>query len=481
MLQNISEEFKTYTRRLLGEERYELFVRSLEDKPCVSIRLNPFKEHSAGLSVDGRLVGKDGLVPWESGEGVYLSERFPFTSDPLFHAGVYYVQEASSMFVGHIIRQFVNTPATVLDLCAAPGGKSTLLRSVLPEGSLLVANEVVTSRTRVLQENLIKWGHPDVVVTHNKAEELGVLTDFFDVILADVPCSGEGMFRKEAAAVSNWSPNSVQACSAGQRRIIKAVWPALKPGGLLIYSTCTLNRFENEENISWIERELDAEVVDIPNIDDRWGILRNLNDGGENTDGHSFDVCRFIPPFTRGEGFFVCVLRKTGEWHGKQTRGKVFSLKDRKLESVPNECRSWVKDSDNFSFYYGNGCVQAFKKEFTERVNRLRMHADVWNAGVAISQKKGTKWIPTHDLVLSAIYKQDSFPCVDFTYNDALRFLRGETLVLDSRIPKGRVVVCYDKVALGVIKNIGTRANNGYPWRILSSHLSNFCIKGLFS
>ena len=175
--------------------------------------------------------------------------RPAFTFDPLFHAGCYYVQEASSMFLDRVIRQYVTSPSVMLDLCAAPGGKSTLARAALPEGSLLVANEVMRNRSQVLAENLVKWGHPDVVVTNNDPADFAGLGPVFDVILTDVPCSGEGMFRKDETAVAEWSTDNVDLCWKRQRRIVADIWPCLKEGGILIYSTCTYNREENEDNV----------------------------------------------------------------------------------------------------------------------------------------------------------------------------------------------------------------------------------------
>ena len=244
---NLPASFTEYTRALLGVEEYEKLVSALQQEPPVSIRLNRLKVHR--LKVENALSVQP---PWSS-EGIYLDERLTFTFDPLFHAGCYYVQEASSMFVEQVLRQHVTKPVVMLDLCAAPGGKSTHARSVLPEGSLLVANEVIRNRSQILAENLTKWGHPDVVVTNNDPADFSALPSFFDVILTDVPCSGEGMFRKDPVAVEEWSPENVEICWQRQRRIIADVWPSLKPGGILIYSTCTYNTKEDEEKVRWIQ------------------------------------------------------------------------------------------------------------------------------------------------------------------------------------------------------------------------------------
>ena len=238
-MMNLPSDFEKRTSALLGETDYQLFTDALQHDIPVSIRVNVEKyPHEVPASTN---------VQW-SRAGRYLASRPTFTFDPLFHAGCYYVQEASSMFVEQALRQYVHAPSVMLDLCAAPGGKSTLARSVLPEGSLLVANEVMRNRSQILAENLIKWGHPDVVVTSNDPADFSPLRHLFDVILTDVPCSGEGMFRKDATAIEEWSIENVDLCWQRQRRILADIWDCLKPGGLLIYSTCTFNREENEDS-----------------------------------------------------------------------------------------------------------------------------------------------------------------------------------------------------------------------------------------
>ncbi|MDE5701230.1 MAG: RsmB/NOP family class I SAM-dependent RNA methyltransferase, partial [Bacteroides sp.] len=264
--------FVDYTRSLLGDAEYGRLSEALSAEQPVSIRLNEAKYPvaSSPLSGDGSC-----RVPWTSA-GFYLSRRPTFTFDPLFHAGCYYVQEASSMFVEQALRQYMSTaPVVALDLCAAPGGKSTHVRSLLPEGSLLVANEVIRNRSQILAENLTKWGHPDVVVTNNDPADFAPLTSFFDVILTDVPCSGEGMFRKDPVAVNEWSPENVDVCWQRQRRILSDIWPCLKPGGLLVYSTCTYNTKEDEENIRWMRDTFGAEILPL-DIPADWNITGNL-------------------------------------------------------------------------------------------------------------------------------------------------------------------------------------------------------------
>ena len=289
-------DFIQTTRTLLGDERYARFAHALDQEPPVSIRLNPTKCR------DLVPAHAKGQVPWCL-EGYYLSERPTFTFDPLLHAGCYYVQEASSMFISHVLRQMVANAVSMLDLCAAPGGKTTAAISALPTGSTIVANEPVRQRAQVLTENVQKWGAPCCTVTSKQARQFQAEQAQFDVILTDVPCSGEGMFRKDPNAASEWSAAAVAKCQQLQRTIVADIWPCLKPGGLLIYSTCTINTRENEENVMWIMGEMGATLESVP-IESQWGILGSLLSDLPGP------VYRFLPGFAQGEGLFMAILRK---------------------------------------------------------------------------------------------------------------------------------------------------------------------------
>lgn len=306
-------EFITSTRLLMGDERFNRYLQSFEEEAPVSIRLNPRK--SQGMEVIG---GEQ--VPW-CRNGYYLPQRPNFTMDPLLHAGCYYVQEASSMFLDEVLRQMHHAyvshqpsairPLTALDLCAAPGGKSTLLRAALPEDCILYSNEPMRNRANILAENIQKWGWPNCIVTNNYPVDYQKSRMRFDVILCDVPCSGEGMFRKDEATIREWSPKNVEKCWQLQREIVRAAWECLNDNGLFIYSTCTFNTKENEENIRWLLEEYEAEVLPIE-TQAEWHITGSL------LEGFNAPVYRFIPGITQGEGLFMCVLRKKGG----QTGGK---------------------------------------------------------------------------------------------------------------------------------------------------------------
>ena len=271
----------------MSPEEVQQLCQALESEPVTSIRLNDKLDY---LTFDADTEE----VPWHE-DGYYLSRRPQFTLDPLLHAGCYYVQEASSMFVGEVLQQYLKPDSIVLDLCAAPGGKSTLISQFLGNEGLLVSNEVVRQRVFILSENIQKWGNGNTVVTHNPAADFGnKLPELFDCILVDAPCSGEGMFRKDEGAVAEWSMRNVQECAERQCDILDDVWEALKPGGILIYSTCTFNREENEKNAQWIADELGAEILPISH-DPAWGIT-------EGKPGY-----HFYPHKTKGEGFYICV------------------------------------------------------------------------------------------------------------------------------------------------------------------------------
>lgn len=300
--------FTETTRQLMGEERFGRYLQSFEEEPPVSIRMNPMK------AVDMEVTDGE-QVPW-CRNGCYLKQRPNFTMDPLLHAGCYYVQEAASMFLDEALRQMHNAyvnhqpsairPLSALDMCAAPGGKSTLLRADLPKDCVLYSNEPIRNRANILLENVTKWGYKNHIVTNNYPKDYRKSKMHFDLILCDVPCSGEGMFRKDEATIREWSPQNVEKCWQLQREIVDDAWTCLNGGGLLIYSTCTFNTKENEENIRYfLERYDDMEVVPID-------ILPEWNITGSLLEGFHEPVYRFIPGITRSEGLFLCVLRKKG-------------------------------------------------------------------------------------------------------------------------------------------------------------------------
>jgi len=413
----LPEEFIKNTREIMGEERFQRYLKSFDEDTPVSIRLNPLKveggEFLAKPSGEAEQKVEGGEpVPW-CPNGYYLPQRPQFTMDPLLHAGCYYVQEAASMFLDEVIRQFKaqsslqakqassSAQFKALDLCAAPGGKSTLLRSALPEDCVLYSNEPIRQRASILLENITKWGYENHIVTNNYPQDYRRSKLMFDVILCDVPCSGEGMFRRDEATIREWSPQNVEKCWQLQREIVSDSWACLNDGGLMIYSTCTFNTKENEENIRWILDEFDeAEVLPI-DVKPEWNITGSLLKGFDEP------VYRFIPGITRSEGLFVCALRKRPSTNPSREGRKNSHLRETSLRQLTSPLP------------YSEG------------------------------------------------------PKVDLSYQQAIAYLRGEALVLPADTPRGIVEVTFMGYPLGPVKNIGTRANNLYPkeWRIKTTHI----------
>ena len=445
-------DFIESMRQQLGNEA-ELLLRALETEPVTSIRLN--------TKLDVLTFDCDtDEVPWHI-DGYYLSERPQFTLDPLFHAGCYYVQEASSMFIQQALEQYVDTSSVVLDLCAAPGGKSTLISEYLGTDGLLLSNEVVRQRVFILSENIQKWGNGNTIVTHNSAAEYGEkCRNLFDCILVDAPCSGEGMFRKDEQARSEWSLKAVKQCAERQRSILMDVWDALKPGGILLYSTCTFNEEENEKNVEWIAETLGADILPV-DYDPSWGIT-------ESSAGY-----HFYPHKTRGEGFYLCVLRKEGEF--EETHGEWASVKAKKSKGekpMPHPeympvMRSWLQHPDEWAIRYTDRFATAYPIKYKELIDYLSSQLTCISTGFGLGEERGKGIAPQHSLSMAKELRKEAFPNVELTREQALSYLRTEALNLTD-VPLGLLLVTYEGVPLGFVKNVGNRQNNLYPneWRI---------------
>lgn len=412
-------EFINGLRESLGPERAERVLAALSSEPEVSVRVNPFKLSEADLRLHfGELAGD--AVPWAPDEGFYLTERPSFTLDPLFHAGAYYVQEASSMEVGRLFDRAVAalgraSGLRVLDLCAAPGGKTTQLLSHLDAASLLVANEIVPSRATILADNVARWGRPNVAVCSSDPSAFTPLRGYFDIAVVDAPCSGEGMFRKDERAVAEWSPDVVRLCAARQRRILGAVWPALAPGGFLLYSTCTFNRFEDEENVDWICAELGAECL---------------------------EQRHFYPGEDRGEGFFVALIRKSGSYTSGGPASPALSVLEK------------------------GSLVKVFPAAFVRDLARLEKTLKVIFSGVAVATRKGRDLIPEADFALAVADVRSAalwhFVSIEVTREDALKFLSRDAVAFPDA-PRGYLLLTYKGQGLGFVKNLGNRTNSLFP------------------
>lgn len=406
-MQPLPQEFQSSLEAVLGSAGAARAVEALSGEPSVSVRLNPFKRLQGSTLP---ILEGSSAVPW-SPYGHILATRPVFTLHPLFHAGVYYVQDSSAMFVGWVFRRllerFPDRPLRVLDLCAAPGGKTTDLAASLREACgdafLLVSNEVMRQRASVLSDNVAVWGDPHVVVTSVDPKAFASLPGFFDIILADVPCSGEGMFRKDDKAVEDWSPETVELCAARQKRILADVWPALRDGGALLYSTCTFEDAENDSNLEWAARELGG------------AILPPENPFGLRTTRHGHLL---VPGEVPGEGQWAGVMMKKP---GESRRPMSF---DAAMDAV-------------------------------RRLRPLR-------AGVTEGEWKGKDFIPDPDWALSISFDRSRYPEAPVDKQTALHYLHRDTIVLEDA-PLGYNVITYRGIPLGFVKNLGRRCNNLHP------------------
>lgn len=441
---------RDFVKRLqaqLGDQWMD-FVSAHRTPSPISIRLNPAKTD---------IAESGDAIPW-SKYGKYLKERPSFTLDPEFHGGKYYVQEASSMFIEQAFLQTVDksSPLNILDLCAAPGGKSTHLLSLMNEESLLVSNETIQSRASILSENIQKWGHANVVVTNNDPRDFQRVPGFFDVVVVDAPCSGEGLFRKDPVALKEWSEDHVMLCSKRQRRILNDIWPALKPGGILIYSTCTYSEAENEENLKWLNEEHPFESVRL-RVKDEWQIRAVELDG--------LTGYRFYPHHVNGEGFFIAALRKTGSESTTRINSKNSFLQPNKKKLA--QLSDWIKNPEKKYFIERNDRVQFFQDNKVEEIGHIVKNLHVISAGTFMATAKHDKLIPEHAFALSLEIRRECFDSVPMDIDQALKFLRKETISVETN-KKGFALVTFQNIPLGWINVLDNRVNNLYPsaWRI---------------
>lgn len=412
-----------------------------------SIRVNPAKsfdpiDHFKGAE----------QIPWSS-HGFYLKDRPSFTTDPLFHAGAYYVQEAGSMFLEEAIKQTVDLsgPLRVLDLCASPGGKSTLLQSIISSESLLVSNEIIKTRVGTLTDNITKWGAANVVVTNNDAKDFQRLPSFFDVIVVDAPCSGSGLFRKDNEAIDEWSLENVSHCSIRQQRILEDILPALKPNGILIYSTCSYSEEENEQVTDILFDKHSMESLRIHT--EETGIIETRS-GLHNCYGY-----RFYPNKIKSEGFYIAAFRYNGV--------EPCDVKEKRstLSPIPKSDMAilikYLKDTDHFFFIKQKEDILGIPAVLAKGLQLIQANLYIKKAGVKIGCLIRNELIPAHDLALSGL-ASEVFPHIDLDHFTALNYLRKREIVLQTPI-KGWALIRYDKMNLGFIKVLPGRINNYYP------------------
>tara|TARA_Y100000589_G_scaffold193072_1_gene182760 strand:- start:368 stop:1702 length:1335 start_codon:yes stop_codon:yes gene_type:complete len=414
-------------------------VNGLQTAPIVSIRRNPFKKNN--------LFENEKQVPWCK-EGRYLKDRPVFIKDPLFHAGVYYSQEASSMFLENVLKSINLSGKVVLDLCAAPGGKSTLINSCMPKDSLLVANEVIKSRSWILKENLDKWGSSNVIVTNNDPSHFEQFLGFFDVVLVDAPCSGEGMFRKDKKAISEWSVRNVNLCCSRQKRILADIIPTITDGGILIYSTCTFNNKENKDNLKWLQDNYEVENFEFEFPNNK-GIIE-LHEG-------ELKGFQFLPGVIKGEGFFMSAMRVFG---GREKFKIPKRIRKLKLNKRQGDSTSFLKNQNKN--YIIKNSIYSFPDRFETILKAIIWDLNPIKIGCKIGHEIKGNVKYSHELAFSNEIIPNSFQTVEVSLQDAIRFLQKKVL---SEVPniKSWALISYNKHPLGWIKKVGNRINNYFP------------------
>jgi 16S rRNA C967 or C1407 C5-methylase (RsmB/RsmF family)/NOL1/NOP2/fmu family ribosome biogenesis protein len=427
------------------------FIKALDTDPITSIRIN-----SSKLPPLHNLT----QVSWCS-TGYYLSNRPAFTLDPILHGGGYYVQEASSMFLEQIT-QLIDRGKTlkILDLCAAPGGKTTHLFELFPN-SIIVSNEIIRSRAKILAENCTKWGNCNSIITNSEPAQLGKLTGQFDIIVIDAPCSGEGMFRKDPTSRSEWSLANVDNCYLRQRDIVTDILPALKEGGLLIYSTCTFNTKENDENVDYFVKNYDLQVLNLPLLPDQQ-ITQTPN-------GY-----QFYPHKTIGEGFFISFLQKQSPsptLRIKNIRSNTLTqFKSSELTPLISSKNELINPDSYLTFM---DTIHLFPSMFHETLLLLQEHVRIVQFGTKVGKFMKNKLHPEHDLALCHQIELSGFEVENLGYEDAVNYLRKQPFSLTSK-KEGWCIIQYESIPLGWIKAMENRFNNYYPtdWRIYNTQLT---------
>ncbi len=420
----------------------ESFTLAHDENSITSVRINPLKKIPVSFFSPG-----SSTVTWAT-DAYYLNERPSFTFDPLFHAGCYYVQEASSMFIEQAVRQTVdvNSKLKVLDLCAAPGGKTTHLQSLLPN-SLIVSNEVIRSRTPILDDNVVKWGGDNLIITSNDASRFAALPGYFDLVVVDAPCSGSGLFRKDPLAIEEWSPANVQLCSHRQKRILKDMLPCLKNEGILIYATCSYSIEEDEQICDWLVRECGMIPVKLK-IDPEWNISVSQTEIG--SEGY-----RFFPGKTDGEGFFLAVF-KCESSEQKESRSKPAQNLSNSLQQY---IAIWLKEERAIVEIKDD--LYAIREGHLQDLGTISKELFVHNAGVRLGKIMKNRLVPEHGLALSSLLSAD-VTRVELDLDKAILYLQKKDFLLDTS-EKGWQVVTYKGFSLGWINVLQNRFNNYYP------------------
>jgi len=442
-------------RDRLGADGFNAFAEAMQQKPGTSIRINPVK--------GSHLFESEERVAWCS-YGKYLAVRPAFVWDPLYHAGAYYAQEASSMLFANAID--FSKDLKVLDLCAAPGGKSSLLLSYLTPDSLLISNELVGKRASILYENLVKWGCANNLITNNRVSDFSSFKGYFDVVMIDAPCSGEGMFRKDREAVEQWSEGLVNQCSAIQKEILTNAVDLVAPGGLLIYSTCTYESAENEDNLKWLYKNYGhkLEPVVIP-IQASWGV-ETIDIKTESEQSQKGYYC--FPHKLKGEGQFVSAMRITGRDSSRnQPKGLGRGMKyvTRNEAAIIGQ---YTRNNAEMAFLkLGEDSIFTVPETLVHQISPFIERMRVKKTGTTIGKVMRNNFVPDHELVMNGLASSE-MPHVPLDLNQALDYMQRKNVALQPAIPKGWIVLTYQNLPIGLAKNLGDRINNHYPaeWRI---------------
>jgi 16S rRNA C967 or C1407 C5-methylase (RsmB/RsmF family)/NOL1/NOP2/fmu family ribosome biogenesis protein len=434
------------------------FLEAHRDIPPVSIRFNNGKIQEIDPFLDFSDILLRKPVPW-CPSAYYLSERPKFTLDPALHAGAYYVQEASSMFLYHLVNELTKSEKelSALDLCAAPGGKTTLL-SCLPQVRLVVSNEIIRARVSILYENLVKWGDPKIMISNSDPVQCREMGGYFDLLLVDAPCSGSGLFRKDPDAISEWSLDNVKHCADRQKRILADALPALKEGGLLVYSTCSYSREENEDMMDWLMQHAALEPLEVE-VPEEWGITVSTSSSGAK--GY-----RFFPDQTEGEGFFACAFRLINNPTSLSTvEARPLLLPKQEAQLVAE----WLKPGLEMIYLKAGNNVYTLPESIYPDYLMLSKLLNLRKAGVHAGSMAHGKFIPEHELAVSYMLNR-GLPRIDVNREQALAYLRKKAFEPES-VEKGWFFISYLGLPLGWIKHLGNRVNNYYPaaWRILMS------------
>ena len=440
--------FAERMRKQLGAEEAESLFAALDGVSPVAVRLNPAKSGDEGVWSNGEAIA------W-SKKGRKLKERPSFTLDTAFHAGAYYVQEAASQFLDYVIAGEELQGKRVLDMCSAPGGKTTIYSTAVGEDGLVLANEYVRSRANILADNVRKWGMGNVLVTNNAPEHIAQFEGWFDMVAVDAPCSGEGMFRKEEVAREDWSEEAVKMCAARQLSIVREAWQSLKEGGLFVYSTCTFNEDEDEGLLrAFIEEVGDVfEPSQRVEIDENWGIV-----SGEVG---AFQTFRFFPHKTDSEGLFVAVARKAEPTTQRtpKARKKVMQEVDK---ASRKELSRWLQQPDNHTFAMVADTVYAYRTEQFKAVQALSEGLTAIYSGVAMGQIFKGKLKPDWALSQYVGLERKAVAAEEVDEARALDYLRKKDIAVGDMV-EGMNLLTHKGRALGFAKRVGARCNNLYP------------------